>query len=639
MSISKKIHIPLIFSLVLGIAILIFSSLSSLSAIEEEVHQTEQNKLADFYTQKYQAKMDVALSNVISLAQNYSVISALQNNDRSIAINGLSPIIRNYKDNTKFKNIKIHIHDKDVHSFVRLWKLEKYGDDLNDFRHTIVAVKKTKKPMVAIEIGRAGLILRGLAPVIANGEYLGSVEFMQGLNSIILDAKQQQVEGFVLLDADYLDTATKLKNAPKLNSQFVLASKQQTLNQTLFEELKTFDITQAGQSQSFYFTSVPIKDFQQRVVGYTVMAEKLSIVESLINKAKSAMYIQIAIMIALDLIVLLVLASVIHKVIIKPVRYISEELVRDDGLLNKQFILNSGDELSVIATHFNQFIEHIREIVKSTKDNALMAQQTLQEYSLLSEQAIQDSTEVSEKLIISNRETNEITDFTHEAIQSTQNILKEINEANALMNEANHSMRQLKEEVEKNVTMETDMSQKLLILSEEVTQVNSVLEVVNDIADQTNLLALNAAIEAARAGEQGRGFAVVADEVRKLATHTQKALNDANRAVGSVVSNISIINEEMQKGVSELSSLIATSNHVSIQIGDNTKILNKTTENFTKDVTKLESIGEKVADINEHINVSMELSGKNVGAIKNMSSKYNETVETIETFEKLLSKF
>lgn len=639
MSISNKIYIPLILSLVIGVGVFIFSSWSSLSTIEKEVYQSEQKRLSDFFNQKYQAKLDVAMSNVINLANNYSVISSLKNNDRSIAISSLSAIISEYKKNTKFQNIKIHIHDKDMRSFVRIWKLEKYGDELKDFRHTIVAIKENRKPIVAIEIGRAGLVLRGLSPVTENGEYLGSVEFMQGLNSIILDAKQQQIEGFILLDSNYLETATKLKDAPKLNSQFVLASEEKMLNQALFEELKTLDITKTGKSNSYFFTSEPIMDFQQEIVGYAVMAEKLSAVESLINGAKSAMYIQIAIMIALDMIILLILAVIIHKVIIKPVKYISDELARDDGLLNKKFNLNSGDELSVIAMHFNQFIEHIRQVINNAQGNTQMAQNTLLEYSTLSEQAIQDSMEVSEKLIVSNQEANEITNVTYEYIQSTQNILREIQETNVLMNEANRSMSQLKQEVEKNVAMETEVSKKLLGLSEEVTQVNSVLAAVKNIADQTNLLALNAAIEAARAGEQGRGFAVVADEVRQLATHTQKSLHDADATVGSIISNIDIINEEMQRGISELSNLIDISNQVSMQIGDNTKFLNSTAENFTQDVKKLEAIGEKVTSINQNIHLATELSRNNLGTIKNMSSKYNETVGTIQIFEKLLNKF
>ncbi len=72
----------------------------------------------------------------------------------------------------KFQNIKIHVHDRDIRSFVRIWNLDKYGDDLKAFRHTIVSVKQTKKPVVAVEIGRVGLVLRGIPPTLIKANTL-----------------------------------------------------------------------------------------------------------------------------------------------------------------------------------------------------------------------------------------------------------------------------------------------------------------------------------------------------------------------------------------------------------------------------------------------------------------------------------
>jgi len=149
MTISKKIHIPLIAVLLLGLVVIFFVSIQGLNKIEKDVFAEEETKLIDFYSQKFQAKMDVAISNAINIAQNFSVISSLMKNDRKIAINGLKTIVDDFKANTKFKNIKIHIHDKNIYSFVRLWKPKKFGDDLSGFRKTIVAVKNNKKPLAS----------------------------------------------------------------------------------------------------------------------------------------------------------------------------------------------------------------------------------------------------------------------------------------------------------------------------------------------------------------------------------------------------------------------------------------------------------------------------------------------------------
>ena len=98
--------------------------------------------------------------------------------------------------------------------------------------------------MAAIEIGRAGLVLRGLSPIIANGDYLGSVEFMQGLNSIIRDGKKK-------------------------------------------------DITKTGMTKNYYYTSSAIKDFKGKIVAYAIAGENLDKVKSIINKTKSALIIQV----------------------------------------------------------------------------------------------------------------------------------------------------------------------------------------------------------------------------------------------------------------------------------------------------------------------------------------------------------
>ncbi len=470
-------------------------------------------------------------------------------------------------------------------------------------------------------------------------EYIGSVEFMQELNSIHRETIPYDIEVFTVMDTKHLNTATKLPNAEKLNEEFVLSSNSKNLNNQLFNEMRTADLTVSGKTANFVYSAHPIKDFQEQTVGYAVVAKDIVIIEPIISKAKEAMQMQMIIMIFIDIFIIALLSYVIQKVITQPINQIADELVKDNGVLNKKFNINTNDELSLIANHFNQFIDRIRTIVEHAKNNTQDAQQQLQAYSKLSKKAIVNSTEVNDNLTTTHKDTSTITDHTTDTIQSISQVLEEIQKANGLMNEANNDMTELKGNIEKNVAMETNVSKQLLELSDEIIQVNSVLDVIVNIAGQTNLLALNAAIEAARAGEQGRGFAVVADEVRMLAIRTQESLDDANNTVGSVVSTINKINTEMQHGVSDLSDLIDTSNHVSDQIEKNTTILNGTTTNFTNSMAKLQSIGDQVTEINEYLSNSKELSSENLETINNMERTYLETVGTINSSERLLKDF
>lgn len=122
---------------------------------------------------------------------------------------------------------------------------------------------------------------------------------------------------------------------------------------------------------------------------------------------------------------------------------------------------------------------------------------------------------------------------------------------------------------------ENDLAEQLSQLSHDAEQAKEVLTVIGDIAEQTNLLALNAAIEAARAGEHGRGFAVVADEVRKLAERTQKSLTESNATISVVVQGIGDSSETMNMNAREMEQLVEEVQNVQSKMGEVLDILNR----------------------------------------------------------------
>lgn len=624
MKISAKVHLPILAVLAIGLTIISITTWQGINDIEKEVISDEKKQLELFIKNRLDEKYIIAKTNIINLSQNSSVIEALANNDREIAIQGLAKVSHLFREFTPLKKIKIHLHDKNIHSLVRLWNLDKYGDDLKGFRHSIVKVKNTNKPLSTIEVGKAGLLVRGISPVHKDGEYIGSIEFIQGLSSIIKMAQKNGMDGIIVLDAKYLNLAKKMINAEKLSDDFVLSLNKEILNKKLLNEFQALNLTRnnimnSGLTENYLYSSVPLKDFQGNTVGYALIAKDTNVVNKVIESATSIIYQQIIMIIIIDILIILLLALILHFAVIRPIKTITDELDSDSDILNKQFINHSNDEISLISAYFNKFISRIKEIISQNKvTGTLLAEKTLEESFDLTREAIKASDKANGKLLASSNETSSIAQFTNEQIDSTKEILQDIRQVSSLMNQANQSMSNLKDNVETNVAMETKISKKLMELSEEIISVNDVLEVIKSIAEQTNLLALNAAIEAARAGEHGRGFAVVADEVRQLATKTQASLDNANETVGSIISSIKIINAEMQTGVTELSNLIGDSTQVSSQLDTNTSVLNKTTENFAQDMKKLEQIGEKVTEIDSHIKSSMQLSAKSVDTIKNI---------------------
>ncbi|MCD8478269.1 MAG: methyl-accepting chemotaxis protein, partial [Sulfurospirillum sp.] len=190
-------------------------------------------------------------------------------------------------------------------------------------------------------------------------------------------------------------------------------------------------------------------------------------------------------------------------------------------------------------------------------------------------------------------------------------------------------------QVQSNAQTEIQLAHQISRLSQDADQVKGVLTVISDIADQTNLLALNAAIEAARAGEHGRGFAVVADEVRNLAERTQKSLTEINATINVIVQAINDASDHMNSNSQSMEKLTQIAEDVEKNINETARIMDNATlssehtvQDYLKTGQKIDAIVLKIEEINT-ITLSNTRSMEEVSGATDHLSGLTEKLNTV----------
>lgn len=334
------------------------------------------------------------------------------------------------------------------------------------------------------------------------------------------------------------------------------------------------------------------------------------------------------IILLVGLVIVTIVYQLIQRVVINPLHKTTERLhdiVNGEGDLTLRFNATGSDELADLANGFDRLMDRLQKTINSVSGATNQLFASANQLKTIAAQSSQAGTLQSQDI---NSIASAIYEMSTSAEQVANNADSVASAADQAKRESEQGYKNLHETINSTQTLATNIEQAaqgIAALAGASNEIGAVLNVIRSIAEQTNLLALNAAIEAARAGEQGRGFAVVADEVRSLASRTQASTEEVDKMVKRFQANSIHASEQMRLAEQQVHANVVAANESGQSI-----------QQVLAAVSQLNGLNQQISSsVREQSKVAEDING-NIMRINNNSDKNHQRVqETLHSAEEV----
>jgi len=648
--------LSLIFGLLVLIALLV--SVMSYRASEQEMKSNLSSEMdASIKSFKFNVKSKV---NDLKIAMNF--ILGDQQTLKAFAANRRDILSEKYL--TTFQAVlkpRFHVNIFQFHkppaiSFLRIHKPGKFGDDLSDFRKTVVKANKQQIVQSGIEVGKYGASIRVVYPVSYQGTHIGSVElgsdYINLMNEIAKSLNLQYAIGIreeVLKRAGFKLITKTVKSGSLIFYHFsdavsaYVAEKEALDGKTHFID---YNQKHVG------YSSFALTDFSGQEIGTIVITQDIS---KFANSIYNSAFYRIIVLFILTVLLGFFLYVLLTRQMFKPLQSASENMVTvAGGDLTVHMDYEKKDEVGALANSLNEMTRGLRNLAQNIRDKSHFLTGSADNFAAIAqhmENSAHNLAEKSTSVAGASEEMNtnmaSIAAASEEANTNLKIVTNATNEMTSTVAEISRSTVQAQQISTRAVQTVNQAKSKVDALGSSAREIHDVINVINEIAEQTKLLALNATIEAARAGEAGKGFAVVANEVKDLATQTNNATQDIAAKIEAMQSSssdtleeigkISAVIAEINEIVSRIASAVEEQSVTSRDIAGNIDHASQGVYEVNKSVAEAADAVRLIAgDVTDLDRESQEVrSGSTqVGTgVRNMKAMSEELIKMVEYFK------
>ncbi|NKQ10523.1 methyl-accepting chemotaxis protein [Pseudomonas sp. SST3] len=341
-------------------------------------------------------------------------------------------------------------------------------------------------------------------------------------------------------------------------------------------------------------------------------------------------------------ILMALLVAILIRSITQPLRHSMQAMANiasGEADLTRSLDVSGNDELTTLSRDFNTFIQKLRTVMAQLFETSGSLESSSNSLGGLAGQAHKQSQQQSQQMELVATAVNEVTYAVQEVAKNAEHASNEVGDAEKQASQGQRNIEASLQQIDQLSTTINEAVGVIQSLADETTKIGSVLEVIGSIADQTNLLALNAAIEAARAGEQGRGFAVVADEVRLLAQRTQTSTAEIHTMI-----------ERLQKNSGAAVTVIMESSRASQATVEQASQAGQSLDQIAQALRNLSGLNASIAsatlqqthvveDINQNVTQAASLAQESTQAAEQSSAAGKQLGELAEQLNRLLKQF